>query len=227
MQIRNHFAVHKSLDCVLAILRYQFLVIGLALAGLPHNVALAHSGGTNADGCHNDHSNNDYHCHSARSEGAYERQMEGYAKVRRKSENTITLWAMLIGFVFLVFKFIASASNDKASKAQAPPARSSIDKFLEATSGEGESSKKIGAPKNFGHIAFHLSEADRGVLNHHGAWLESLCDGSIAPSNEAEVNLLRVSLGGKEPSTEIEHIWVRWQKAYAQFEADRARGSQR
>ncbi|MFD3301457.1 YHYH domain-containing protein [Aquipseudomonas alcaligenes] len=34
---------------------------------------MAHSGGTNANGCHTDHSTDDYHCHSARAEGAYER----------------------------------------------------------------------------------------------------------------------------------------------------------
>lgn len=38
----------------------------LAAAGTPH----AHGGGTNADGCHNNRSTGDYHCHGAKRASA-------------------------------------------------------------------------------------------------------------------------------------------------------------
>ncbi|WP_369791866.1 YHYH domain-containing protein [Synechococcus sp. PCC 7336] len=42
---------------------YPIAGITLSIAILIAPVALAHSGGTNSDGCHRRRSNNTYHCH--------------------------------------------------------------------------------------------------------------------------------------------------------------------
>ena len=50
-------------------MRFRYLMSGLSIAGLllPTTV-LAHSGGLNAEGCHNDRKTGGYHCHRASGE---------------------------------------------------------------------------------------------------------------------------------------------------------------
>jgi len=48
--------------------RRKFLAgIGLGLATIASQPASAHRGGLNAEGCHNNHKTDDYHCHTAQS----------------------------------------------------------------------------------------------------------------------------------------------------------------
>lgn len=73
--------------------------------------SLSHSGGTNSKGCHRNHATNDYHCHNSRPSGAYENQMEGFAKSR--SSGNIFPWLLGIGVVILIFKFFISILNEQ------------------------------------------------------------------------------------------------------------------
>ena len=47
----------------------KYLLLTLALLGMlaPSLPALSHGGGTNANGCHTNHSTGDYHCHTPRT----------------------------------------------------------------------------------------------------------------------------------------------------------------
>ena len=63
-------------------------------------LTFAHSGGTNQNGCHTDHDSGDYHCHSERSDGSYERQMDGY-----RQHNTNKAFQVIKGF-FLLCLFV-------------------------------------------------------------------------------------------------------------------------
>lgn len=84
-------------------------------------LAFAHSGGTNSKGCHRDRATGEYHCHSARADGAYERQMDGLSRSNRsKGWN----WLFLLVGVILLFGFISSIFQSKPS--HRPPPRSSL-----------------------------------------------------------------------------------------------------
>jgi len=71
------------------------------------SITWAHSGGTNAQGCHKERSTRDYHCHNSRSEGAYQNQIEGYRKSRSKSPG-ILQFIFLGGVIFIVMSIITS-----------------------------------------------------------------------------------------------------------------------
>lgn len=60
----------------------SLLIVGLAL--LAPQPLVAHGGGLNADGCHNDRKNGGYHCHrgGARSAGAKQSPRYGLSSVR-------------------------------------------------------------------------------------------------------------------------------------------------
>lgn len=87
--------------------------------------AYAHSGGTNARGCHREHSTGDYHCHSPRAEGAYERQMDGLARRNANNSGNGLIWLILIVAViwFLNYLFSQPGSPPPASHLpeSAPP----------------------------------------------------------------------------------------------------------
>lgn len=103
------------------------LVIALTL--LSSISVMAHSGGTNANGCHTDHSTNDYHCHSARAEGAYERQMDGYARHNSGGSGKFIFWLLLISFFAYLFGsrvIPRSPPNKTTDKAEPPPSQSKL-----------------------------------------------------------------------------------------------------
>ena len=47
--------------------RLSAAILAIALSSLPLTDVLGHSGGTNAAGCHTNHSTGDYHCHTAKT----------------------------------------------------------------------------------------------------------------------------------------------------------------
>ncbi|MGP9536210.1 YHYH domain-containing protein [Halomonas sp. AOP42-E1-30] len=84
------------------------------------DLAFAHSGGTNADGCHRNRSTGDYHCHSARASGAYARQMDGLSRSGGGSESSNIFWWIAIGIgVFTVtVKLLNSSERSVSARSQ-------------------------------------------------------------------------------------------------------------
>lgn len=74
----------------------NILVICGLMILLASPLTFAHSGGTNQNGCHTNHDSGDYHCHTERSEGSYERQMDGY-----RQHNANKAFQVIKGFSFL------------------------------------------------------------------------------------------------------------------------------
>lgn len=60
----------------------------------------SHSGGTNGDGCHENHKSGEYHCHSKRKSDSYERQMKGYRQ--HKLNQAFTFLKALCFLLILV-----------------------------------------------------------------------------------------------------------------------------
>lgn len=87
------------------------IYLALTIAGLflQINTSNAHSGGTDADGCHRNRKTGDFHCHNAREPGAYARQMQGYSK---SSRSTWILWLLIPGGI-VVAAIAVSDKNDK------------------------------------------------------------------------------------------------------------------
>ncbi|MDO6536257.1 YHYH domain-containing protein [Alteromonas stellipolaris] len=75
---------------------FKFLVI---LIFLTPSAVQSHGGGTNANGCHNDHQNGGYHCHEERDDGAYSRQMDGY---REHNLNKLFRFLVISIPIFLI-----------------------------------------------------------------------------------------------------------------------------
>ena len=50
--------------------RLSGIVATVLFLAMPLNVALGHSGGTNAAGCHTNHTTGDYHCHTPKSDAS-------------------------------------------------------------------------------------------------------------------------------------------------------------
>ncbi len=82
--------------------------------------SLSHSGGTNANGCHTNHSTSNHHCHNSRPEGAYLKQMKGYHKSRSTGVFTIAFWLIvLLGTIAWVKSPIKSSESDSDIKDKA------------------------------------------------------------------------------------------------------------
>ena len=65
------------------------LTILFVASALVHQFAFAHSGNTNSDGCHNQYSNNTYHCHNSGDDdyGHIHAQVQIYEKERSHIDN--------------------------------------------------------------------------------------------------------------------------------------------
>jgi hypothetical protein len=98
----------------------------------------AHSGGTNRDGCHRDHSTGDYHCHGKRSPGAYEKQMKGFSQSRSVS------WFWILVVVGIAYAFFQGIDRGDYSK--------------------NKISKKVGSDRKIESKDVAISEADDAHL---------------------------------------------------------------
>lgn len=167
----------------------------------------AHSGGTNRDGCHRDHSNDDYHCHSPREPGAYERQMEGYRQSRSGNGSSL-LGLIVIGGIAVAFYFHEERKrNDRSTKVnrKRPSQRP---RHTSETAPEAKN-KKVAPPppkkkkvlwlppehKQYLNTPFRLrcdeaslDDEDVQLLKKFGSWLRALSLGDIEPITDEQIS---------------------------------------
>lgn len=178
----------------------------------------AHSGGTNADGCHTNHQNESYHCHNEREPGAYARQMEGY---RRSTPLSGWLWLLVIGGI-LLFLVVNPNTTDKKppstnQKTKEDYAKESQDKEI-----LNESQKR---PFRFQCDIQAFSNREIEILQKYGNQLSALSLGKAIPKTNEQQNFLdsceqfrtysveemrRSFLRNEFSSNEIQLAWLKY-----------------
>lgn len=58
------------------------------------------------------------------------------------------------------------------------------------------------------------SEKEISILTKYGSWLEGLASGYLTPITPQQEQFKKVVKGELEPSTNFEHLWMRYQKDY-------------
>lgn len=66
-----------------------------------------------------------------------------------------------------------------------------------------------------------FSERELGILRKWGHWFESLADGSLEPTTEAQKRFIKVARGQAEPISEYEIAWWKYIKR-VELESDPA-----